>query len=51
MIDEEILQRYEEFLKYYDYNVPSLEHEPIRFAYYVRNWKYYKERLDINSKV
>ena len=51
MTDEEFAKVYEEFLAHYDDQVPNPEQEPIRFAAYVRNWKYYKERLDINSKV
>jgi hypothetical protein len=44
MSDEQILQEYERFLEYYDGNVPSMEHEPIRFASYVKMFRYYTER-------
>jgi hypothetical protein len=39
--DEEI----KEFLEFYQgQQIPSPEHEPIRFAAFVRNFKYYKSR-------
>jgi hypothetical protein len=41
MTNEEILKLYEEFLAYYKGNVPSMEHEPIRFQAYVKMFKYY----------
>jgi hypothetical protein len=41
-IDEEI----KEFLEYYEgYDLPSPEHEPIRFAHYVRVFRYHKYKL------
>jgi len=41
-IDEEI----KEFLEYYDgYELPSPEHEPIRFAHWVNVFRYYKSKL------
>jgi len=39
-IEEEI----QAFLEHYDYDVPSPEHEPIRFAHYVKAWRYYVNR-------
>ena len=36
-IEEEI----QAFLEHYDYDVPNPEHEPKRFAYYVKMWRYY----------
>lgn len=33
-----------EFMEYYkDKNIPSPEHEPIKFAAWVRNFRYYKQ--------
>ena len=43
MTDEEALKMYEEMVEFFG-EVPNLEHEPIRFAYYVKLFKYYKER-------
>jgi hypothetical protein len=36
-VDEEI----DAFLEYYGDDVPNPEHEPIRFAYYVRMYRLY----------
>lgn len=44
MTDEEILKAYEDMKKEWGDNLPNFEHEPRRFAYYVKLWKYYKER-------
>ena len=43
MTDEEVLQKYNEMLEYFG-ALPNPEQEPIRFAYYVRLYRYYKER-------
>lgn len=36
-VDEKI----QSFLHHFNYDVPNPEHEPIRFAYYLKLWKYY----------
>lgn len=46
MTDEEIRKAYEEMLEIWGENLPNPEHEPIRFAYYVRMYRYYKERKE-----
>jgi hypothetical protein len=44
--DEEVLKMYEEMVEYYGEKLPNPEHHPIQFAYYVKLWKYYKERRE-----
>jgi hypothetical protein len=44
MTDDEVLQAYDEMLKEWGDKLPNPIHEPIRFAYYVRMYKYFKER-------
>lgn len=44
MSDEEVLAKYEEMREHYGDLLPHPEHEPIRFAYYVRLFRYHKER-------
>jgi hypothetical protein len=48
MTDDEVLKLYNEMVEYYGDALPNFEHEPIRFAYYVRNFNYYKSRQFIN---
>ena len=36
MSDEDFTAIYSEFLIFYNNNVPDMEHEPIRFHYYVK---------------
>ena len=43
MSDEEVLKMYDDMVEYFGV-LPNPDHEPIRFAYYVRLYKYYKER-------
>ena len=43
MTDDEVMKMYEEMLEYFG-QLPHPEHEPIRFAYYVKLFRYYKER-------
>ena len=54
MTDEEAIAKYEELSKYFNHNLPSLEHEPIRFAYYVKLFKYYNtvstETTEVENK-
>ena len=40
MTDEEILYHYNRMVEIYG-DLPNPEHEPIRFAYYVKLYKYY----------
>ncbi len=40
MTDQEILYHYERMKKIYP-DLPDPEHEPIRFAYYVKLYRYY----------
>ena len=39
-VEEEI----QAFLEHYDYDVPNPEHEPRRFAYYVKLFNYTKDK-------
>lgn len=32
----------EDFLQFYDYKIPHPEHEPIRFQYAIKLYKYYR---------
>jgi hypothetical protein len=43
MTDEEVVTYYNDMVDYFG-SLPNFEHEPIRFAYYVRLFKYMKER-------
>ena len=44
MTDEEIIKMYEEMVNMWGDKLPNPEHEPIRFAYYVKMYKYLKEK-------
>jgi len=44
MTNEEIENAYNEMVEMWGDRLPNPEHEPLRFAYYVRMWKYYKEK-------
>ena len=41
--NEELEKVVAEFESYFNGNIPDPKHEPIRFAYYVRLFKMYKE--------
>jgi hypothetical protein len=44
--DDEVDKEIKEFLEYYEgYDLPNPEHEPIRFAHYVRAFRYHKYKL------
>lgn len=43
MTDEEILTAYQEMVDIWGDKLPNPEHEPIRFAYYIKMYSYYKE--------
>lgn len=44
LTDEEVMIVYEDMQKYFGHPLPDPIHEPIRFAYYVKLYKYYKQR-------
>ena len=43
MTDEEIIKMYNDMLEYFG-QLPNPEQEPIRFAYYVKMYRYYKQK-------
>jgi hypothetical protein len=45
MTEQEIESAYDEMLELWGEKLPNHEHEPIRFAFYVKMWKYYKGRV------
>ena len=45
MTDEEI----NDFLKHYNHNIPDPIHEPIRFAMFVRMWRYHNGNKEKNT--
>ena len=47
--DEVLLRTYQRFLDHFNNDVPSMEHEPIRFAYYVKMFQYYEERKNVEA--
>jgi hypothetical protein len=47
MTNEEIENAYNEMVEMWGDRLPNPEHEPLRFAYYVRMWKYYKEKNNV----
>jgi len=42
MTDQEIQKAYDEMVEMWGDKLPNYEHEPIRFAFYVRMYKYLK---------
>ena len=42
MTDQEIQKAYEEMVEMWGDKLPNYEHEPLRFAFYVRMYKYLK---------
>jgi predicted RNase H-like HicB family nuclease len=42
---EEIIKIYEEMVEEFGDKLPSMEHEPLRFAYYVRLYMYNRSIL------
>ena len=42
--DEQVLEMYNDFVTWYGREIPSMEHEPMRFAAAVRSYRYYKDR-------
>ena len=46
MTDEEVQKAYEEMVEMWGDKLPNPEHEPIRFGYYVRMYKFLKERSE-----
>ena len=47
MTDEQIKAAYNEMVKMWGDRLPNPEQEPIRFAYYVRMYKYFKEKNNV----
>jgi hypothetical protein len=44
-----IEEQIEDFIQHYgEDNIPHPVHEPIRFAHYVKVWKYIRERNETN---
>ena len=41
MTDDEVLKMYERMQEVFGDELPDPEHEPIKFAYYVKIFKYY----------
>ena len=41
MSDEEVLHHYEKMREIFGDELPDPEHEPVRFAYFVKVYKYY----------
>jgi hypothetical protein len=41
MSEQELLQHYERLVEMYGDQLPNPEHEPVRFAYFVKLYKYY----------
>jgi len=48
MTDEEALKKYNDMLEHFG-TLPNFEHEPRRFAYYVKLYNYYNERKQDDS--
>lgn len=46
MTDEQALEMYEALKTYFGDDLPDPEHEPIRFAYYVKVYKYYNQPVE-----
>ena len=42
--DNEVMQRYNDFVTWYGREIPSVVHEPMRFAAAVRSYRYHKDR-------
>lgn len=45
MTDEEVIKMYESMLEYFG-ELPDPEHEPIRFAHYVKVYRYYNKETN-----
>lgn len=41
MSDEEVIRHYENMKEVFKNDLPNPEHEPLRFAYYVKLYKYF----------
>lgn len=44
MSDEEVLHHYQQMVEIFGDHLPNPEHEPIRFRYYVKLYRYYYEK-------
>jgi len=47
MTDEQIEAAYNEMVEMWGDRLPNPEQEPLRFAYYVRMYKYFKEKNNV----
>jgi hypothetical protein len=44
MTEDQFIRLYDEFLTFYNNDVPSMEHEPLRFEYYVKLFLYSRKK-------
>ena len=44
MTDQDLDNIYKEFIEFYNDNIPDIEHEPIRFQYYVKLFLYCRRK-------
>jgi len=49
MNDDEVLEHYERMKEIFGDDLPDPEHEPIRFAYYVKIYKYYHPKEEVTE--
>lgn len=49
MTEEEVLKEYEAMADYFGDALPNFEHHPRQFAYYVKLWRYYKSRNNVEQ--
>lgn len=49
MTDEQIEAAYNEMVEMWGDKLPNPEHEPIRFGYYVRLYRYIKEKQNVDG--
>jgi len=45
MTDEEAIAKYEAMKEYFGNDLPVIEHEPLRFAYYSKVYDYYNKSI------
>lgn len=48
MTDQQVIDLYNEMVAHFNGNVPDIDHEPIRFAYYVKLFKRMKAASEQN---
>lgn len=49
MTDQEAAETYDDMVQMFS-DLPSPEHEPIRFAFYVKMYKYIKQRQEVSNE-